>query len=133
MAMKITESGKMNEPMFQNWLSQLGKAWVTKDPNLVGSICSETVRYCENPFEEPRKGRQAVIDEWQNVPTSQKDITFDFDIIGITNGIGIAHWQASFTRVPSEIRDTLDGVFTVKLDSAGLCTEFRMWWVVKAQ
>ncbi len=123
----------MNDNSLNNWLKTLGEAWVTKNPELIGSICAEDVKYYEHPFEEPRIGRQAVVGEWQNVPTSQKDITFDSDIIGITHGIGIAHWRASFTRIPENKLDTLDGIFTVKLNELGLCTEFHMWWVEKAK
>lgn len=121
----------MNEDNLQNWLSTLDRAWVERKPELIGSICAEDVKYYENPFEKPRIGKQAVIDEWQNVPSSQRDITFKFDIIGIANGVGIAHWHASFTRIPQMKTDTLDGIFTIKLNEAGLCTEFHMWWVTK--
>lgn len=131
MAKLIMGNGKMNKDSFEKWVKTLGEAWITKNPDLIGSICSENVRYYENPFEEPRVGRQAVIREWQNVPTSQKDITFDFNVIGITNDIGVAHWIASFTRTPENKRETLDGIFTVQLNELGLCTEFHMWWVAK--
>lgn len=121
----------MNESSFNSWFKTLGEAWVTKNPELIGSICAEDVKYYEHPFEEPRIGKDAVVAEWQNVPNSQKDIIFDYDIIGITNDTGIAHWRASFTRISEEKRDVLDGVFTVKLNGSGLCTEFHMWWVTK--
>ena len=122
----------MNEKTLNNWLKTLGEAWVTRNPEMIGSICAEDVKYYEHPFEEPRLGRDAVVAEWQSVPNSQKDITFDYDVIGIASDIGIAHWRASFTRMPSEKKDTLDGIFTVKLDENGLCTEFHMWWVTKS-
>ena len=121
----------MNESNLNTWLKTLGEAWVTKNPELIGSVCAEDVKYYENPFEEPRVGRDAVIAEWQNVPNTQKDITFDYDIIGIVNGTGIAHWRASFTRITENRQDTLDGIFTVQLNDSGLCTEFHMWWVTK--
>ena len=122
----------MNEKTLNNWLKTLGEAWVTRNPEMIGSICAEDVKYYEHTFEEPRLGRDAVVAEWQSVPNSQKDITFDYDVIGIASDIGIAHWRASFTRMPSEKKDTLDGIFTVKLDENGLCTEFHMWWVTKS-
>jgi hypothetical protein len=121
----------MNENNLKNWLKTLGDAWTSKNPDLIGSICADDVKYYENPFEAPRVGRQAVISEWQNVPNSQRNITFNFDIIGITDGIGIAHWHASFTRIPEDKIDTLDGIFTIKLNENEMCTEFHMWWVVK--
>lgn len=37
----------------------------------------------------------------------------------------------SFTRLPSGIRDTLNGAYIVKLNDDGLCKEFHRWWVVK--
>ena len=68
---------------------------------------------------------------WQKDLKNQEDVHFSYDIITVNRELGVAHWDASFTRVSSGVRDELDGVFVVSLDDQGLCTEFRQWWVVK--
>lgn len=121
----------MNSSVFTKWLELLGKAWITRDPDIAASICAKNVVYYEDPFQKPLKGRPAVRKIWEEVPKTQKNISFTYDIITVYNQTGIAHWSASYTSVSSGTRETLDGVFIVTLDKKGLCEEFRMWWNTK--
>ena len=121
----------MNHSSFKHWLDTLGQAWITRNPKTVANICAEKVLYFETPFDKPLVSKKEVEKIWQEVPNSQKDIEFSYKIVSVNQEIGVAKWRASFTRLPSGIRDTLDGVYFVKLDNNGLCKEFHQWWVVR--
>ena len=121
----------MNLKSFKYWLDALGQAWINRDPKAAADICAQDVLYFETPFDKPLTSKKEVEDVWQEVPATQKDVEFDYEIISVNKEVGIAKWRSSFTRLPSEIRDTLDGIYMVKLDSNGLCKEFHQWWVVK--
>lgn len=116
---------------FDTWLKNLGKAWVEKNPQIIADICAKNVVYHETPFTKPYKGPEAVKKLWQEVPDNQKDIKFKYDILAVTVTIGIAHWQAEYKRIKNNQKVVLDGIFQVKLNRQGLCTEFHQWWVVK--
>lgn len=118
----------MNNSLFAKWLDQLGKAWVLRDPDMAASLCAENVLYYEDPFQNPYKGRTAVRKIWTEVPKTQKDITFTYDVVSVFDHLGIAHWSASYTKISNGERILLDGVFFVKLNEQGLCQEFHMWW-----
>ena len=121
----------MNPNSFKKWLDALGQAWINRDPKSAAAICAKNLFYFETPFDKPLTSRKEVEEIWQEVPNSQKDIEFYYEIVSVNQKIGIAKWRASFTRLPSGIRDILDGVYFVKLDNNGLCKEFHQWWVVK--
>lgn len=116
---------------FDNWLKKLGKAWVEQKPEILGKICAKNVQYYESPFGKPLVGPTAVVRQWQNDVLGQKDIKFQYDIVSFSMTVNIAHWSAEFTRTEDNSRVALDGIFIVKLDKVGKCTEFRQWWVVK--
>jgi len=117
---------------FDNWLKQLGKAWVEKKPEIMAEICAPNVKYYETPFGKPYIGREAVVKLWQNdVPGKHKDIKFKYDIVSFSMTVNIAHWSAEYTRIKDNQKVILDGIFQVALNKEGLCTEFHMWWVVK--
>ncbi len=103
-----------------------------RDPDMAAGLCAENVLYYEDPFAEPLEGRTAVREIWEEVPKTQKDIRFTFDIMAVHGQMGIAHWSASYTKISSGKRVPLDGVFVVTLDEKGLCSEFRMWWNSKS-
>ncbi len=117
---------------FDSWLKNLGRAWMEQKPEIMREICVEEVRYFESPFGKPLIGPAAVARQWQNdVVGKQKDIKFQYDIVSFSMTVNIAHWSAEFTRTKDNSRVALDGIFIVKLDKAGKCTEFRQWWVIK--
>lgn len=118
----------MNDKIFKKWFDSLSRAWIARNPGMVASLCAENVAYYEDPFQKPLRGRSAVRKVWKEVPRSQKDIHFTYLILGISGNMGIAHWSASFTRIPIEVKAELDGIFTVILNKEGLCKEFHQWW-----
>lgn len=99
---------------------------------MAAGLCADDVLYYEDPFQDPYKGRTAVRNLWEEVPKTQKDITFTYEVISVLGQLGIAHWSASYTKIFSGERVVLDGVFFVKLNEKGLCQEFHMWWNRKA-
>lgn len=118
----------MTHKEFSEWVERLGKAWITRDPLMAAELCAEDVLYYEDPFREPLRGRGAVKKVWEEVPKTQKDIRFIYDVIALEAQTGVAHWSASYTKISSGERVVLDGVFFVKLNEQGLCQEFHMWW-----
>lgn len=122
----------MEYKLFEKWLDNLGKAWISKSPDAASNLCSEDVIYFENPFLPPLKGKDAVKKVWLEVPPGQKDINFKYEILAVTSELGIARWTATFIRVPANTKAELEGIYLVKLDSAGLCKEFHQWWNSKS-
>jgi len=122
----------MNHKSFKKWLDALGRAWTMRDPKAAANLYCEDVLYYETPFSPPLKSKKEIERIWEDVPRSQKDIHFSYDILTVNNDLGIAHWKASFMKLPSNKKVELDGIFVIKLDNDGLCKEFRQWWVVKS-
>lgn len=118
----------MTSEQFDNWLKCLKEAWITRNPQAVVDLCAENFVWYEIPFGKPLKTKQELLSEWQTVPTNQKDITVTYEIITVTEQFGIAHWNAKFTRLPSEEKAHLDGIYKVFLDENNLCTEFHQWY-----
>lgn len=97
-------------------------------PDIAIQLFSDDCRYFETPFSEPQIGREGVARYWQAVPESQSDITFRYQVLAVQAQTVIAHWSASFTRIPSHTRVNLDGVFVLEFTDAGLCSTLREWW-----
>lgn len=114
--------------VFRHWFDELGRAWMTRNPNVIVAACAENVLYYEDPFQKPLRGKESVRRLWVEVPKTQKDIHFSYNIIATAHETGIAHWSARFTRVPNGTKAALDGIFVVTLNEKGLCKEFHQWW-----
>lgn len=119
----------MNETTFRNWLDAYGRAWQTGDAKAVMTLFAPGASYHETPFDPPLVGLDAIHDYWKaGAGQSQADVVFTYEPLSVTGDGGVAHWTATFVRVPSGAAVRLDGVLVARFDAAGRCTEFREWW-----
>lgn len=119
----------MNVDSLKSWLDAYGHAWETKDPEAAGKLFTEDASYRESPYGEPMRGREAIVEYWSHVPRTQDDVHFKYEIITLINEIAIAHWSASFIRIPSNVKVRLDGIFLLNFDESNRCRRLREWWM----
>jgi hypothetical protein len=118
----------MDKERFQLWLDSYGHAWESQDHQAFASLFSDNVSYHANPFSEPLNGRSAILDYWSNVIQSQEQIRFSYEVLAITQDIGIAHWWVSFVHISSKTKVKLDGISIISLNSENCCSNFKQWW-----
>jgi len=118
----------MSEQALKRWLEAYGRAWETRSPQAVGEIFTDDATYQETPYEEPLRGRPAIMRYWSEAVSNQGDIHFNFEIVASTMEVGVAHWSASFNRIKSNTRMEIDGVFLLKFDEDNRCKSLREWW-----
>jgi hypothetical protein len=119
----------MDAISFKSWLDAYGRAWIARDAESAASLYTDDATYQVTPFTERHRGRAAILDYWRGVCETEQDIQFSYEILGVTANYGIAHWWASFSRVPPGLPTKLDGIFLITLNSEGLCHSLREWWV----
>ena len=88
----------MNEDSFKSWLDLYGVAWKTLDPDLIPNLFVKDATYHEKQFDKPIRGIDEIVEYWNMVSNTQKDVKFDYEILSVSQNQGIAHWTASFTR-----------------------------------
>lgn len=118
----------MNLERFQNWLNAYGRAWEERDPQAAADLFAEDGTYQITPFEQPLRGRNAIYDYWTSVPQSQEDVHFRYEVLAVSEYLGVARWQTNFVRIPSRARVNLDGIFVAAIDAEDRCTVFKEWW-----
>jgi uncharacterized protein (TIGR02246 family) len=118
----------MNRDAFGSWLDALGRAWEAKDGRAFVQLFADEATYQVTPFEEPLRGRTAILEYMAEATRTQDQIFFEYEVLGFDEDRGIAHWQVEFISVPSQTRVELDGTFVVYFDAGRRCTVFREWW-----
>ena len=97
-------------------INTCGKAWVTRDPDLIVSIFTEDATY-HDPHEPLNTGRDAIRSYWMSkVVGGQSDIIFDLKNVWVDGETVIAEWYAEFTDTKKNRRFKIKeiGVFTIK-------------------
>ncbi len=87
-----------------------GRAWVTKNPDLIVTIFTDNAAY-NDPHEPENIGREAIRAYWQNKVVGEQDnITFDLKNIWLEDKTVIAEWHASFRDIKRNLQVTLKEV-----------------------
>lgn len=118
----------MNPTEVESWLERYRRAWENRDPSAAAALFSENAKYHETPFQAPALGRDGVREYWTNATRNQADVSFSYEVLSVSGDRGIARWRASFARVSSGVKASLDGIFLLEFDDDGLCRELREWW-----
>jgi len=118
----------MRQEAVKSWLDAYGRAWETRNPHAAVALFAEGATYQETPFDAPLRGRDAIFDYWAAVPRLQDRVQFDHEVLAVIEDVAIAHWRATFVRIPSGTRVGLDAILTVRLDAENRCQVFREWW-----
>lgn len=93
-----------------------GKAWETRDPELIVTIFTEEATY-DDPHEVENIGRDAIKEYWKyKVIGEQEDIKFDIKNVWVDGDTVIAEWHATFKDIKRSlfINMTEVAIFTVR-------------------
>ncbi|MBI2662871.1 nuclear transport factor 2 family protein [Candidatus Woesearchaeota archaeon] len=121
----------MSDNKFTDWFKKLGKAWSERDPHQAVNLFSKDVEYYESVFDSSCDSLDKVLELWKVIPTNQKDVTFDFDIIATKNNLAVANWRVTRTLLPMNKKQIIDGIFVIKLNDEGRCNYLKQWRTVK--
>jgi len=94
----------------------------------VGRVVCGGCTYQVTPFIEPMRERTTILEYWSHIAATQRDIQFGYEVLAVTEKLGIARWWASFVIVPQELQTKLGGIFVIALDAGGRCRSLREWW-----
>ncbi|MEO5646580.1 MAG: nuclear transport factor 2 family protein [Candidatus Paceibacterota bacterium] len=85
-----------------------GKAWETKDPDLIVTIFTEDATYYD-PREPENIGRDAIREYWvTKVIGEQDNIKFTLKHLVVSEDIVMAEWHASFDDIKRDLHIELD-------------------------
>jgi len=104
-----------------------GRAWETKDAELITTIFTEEATY-DDPKEPKNNGKEAIKKYWEyKVIGEQEDIKFDLVNLWVDGETAIAEWHATFKDVKQHCHIEMNeiAVFTVK---DGLISSFREYY-----
>ncbi len=115
---------------FEIWMDKLINIWINKQPEKAPELCADKFLWYETPFRTPYTSKEEILKEWQGV-FDQKEISVSYKIVSVDETVGVAKWSASFVSISSNKKTVMDGIYVVKLNDNGECTEFREWFNIK--
>jgi ketosteroid isomerase-like protein len=119
------------------WLQAYIEAWKTYDRDQIGALFSEEVEYRYHPYDDPLRGRDAVIESWlgegdENASTRDQEGTYDagYRAIAVDGDAAVATGSSTYLDEPGgKVEKVFDNCFVMRFDPDGRCSEFTEWFM----
>jgi ketosteroid isomerase-like protein len=109
------------------WLASYAQAWETYDPDAIGDLFTEDATYAYHPFEEPVRGRLAIVASW----LESKDVpgTYEghYEPVAIQGDLAVANGRSRYFTDASKAKlaREYDNLFLIRFDDHGRCRSIR--------
>ena len=117
----------MEEKRVSEWLSGYRDAWQSYDPATIGGLFSENASYRYHPYDEPVRGREAIVASWLEDRDAEGSYEGAYEPLVVAGDIAIAT-GTSIYRDGDETR-IYDNCFILRFDDDGRCSEFTEWFM----
>ena len=112
----------------QTWLDAYVAAWRSYDRDAIGELFSADATYAYHPYDEPLRGRDAIVAEWVDEPDEPgswearyRPLLIDGDRAAATGETRYADGQ------------TFSNLFVLRFDADGRCRQFVEWFMEHPQ
>jgi len=112
------------------WLERYVEAWGSYDREQIGELFAEDARYRYHPFDEPIRGREAIVESWFDEPDERGTYEAEYRPVAIDGDTAVAVGSSSYRDSPrDEIARVYDNCFVIRFDDDGRCVDFVEWYM----
>jgi hypothetical protein len=121
----------VDEQAVAAWLDRYSQAWGTYDPDDIGALFSEDAVYFYNPFDEPVRGREAIVASWLEDPDEPGTYEGSYRPLLVAGDQAVARGYSRYLNTNGTVADEYDNLFLLAFDADGRCAEYREWYMQK--
>jgi ketosteroid isomerase-like protein len=120
------------------WLERYVAAWKSYDRAAIGDLFADDVEYRYHPYDQPIRGREAVVASWlgesdaPGASTRDEPNTYDasYRTVAVEGDIAVAVGTSSYADEPGGPSARIfDNCYVIAFDDAGRCRSFTEWYM----
>lgn len=122
----------------ERWLEAYVAAWKSYDRDEIAALFSAAVEYRYHPYDEPIRGRDAVVASWlgegdhEGASEREQAGTYDarYEAVAIDGDVAVAVGASTYLAEPGGSVDRVyHNCFVIRFDSEGRCRELTEWYM----
>jgi uncharacterized protein (TIGR02246 family) len=121
----------VDEQAVAAWLDGYSRAWKTYDPEQIGELFSEDAVYFDNPFDEPVRGREAIVASWLEDPDEEGTYEGRYRPVLVAGDVAVARGYSRYLDTNGTLAEEYDNLFLLRFDADGRCATYREWYMAK--
>ena len=106
------------------WLAAYLAAWRSYDRDAIGDLFAGDATYAYHPYDEPLRGRDAIVDSWLQDRDEPGSWEADYAPSLISGRRAIAKGETRYL----DGRQTFSNLFELEFGSDGRCSAFVEWY-----
>jgi uncharacterized protein (TIGR02246 family) len=122
----------MDHAGVQRWLDNYVQAWLTYDPQQITDLFSEDAVYHYGPYQEPVKGREAIVANWLENRDKPGTYKAQYHPVAVEGNTAVANGRSTYFEADGKtfLRE-FDNIYVIHFDDNGRCKEFAEWYMEK--
>lgn len=115
------------------WLDAYVQAWETYSPEAIGALFGEDATNSYHPYDEPVRGREAIVASWLKDPDPPGTYEGSYEPIAVEGNVAVVQGRNRYFQDSARPEPTKewDNIFVIRFDEAGLCRSFSEWYVAR--
>jgi ketosteroid isomerase-like protein len=115
------------------WLASYVRAWETYDPDTIGDLFTEDATYAYHPFEDPVRGRLAIVASWIEDKDAPGTYEGQYQPVVIEADLAVAHGRSRYFKdaTKAELIREYDNLFLIRFDDEGRCRSIQEWYMIR--
>ncbi|CAN5629963.1 hypothetical protein BH20ACT23_BH20ACT23_01580 [soil metagenome] len=119
----------MEKDRVAEWLSTYQEAWLTYDPATIAGLFSEDATYRYHPYDEPVRGRSAIVESWLEDRDKQGSYEGAYQPLLVAGHSAIATGTSTYREDDGSVDKIYDNCFVLRFDDGGRCADFTEWYM----
>jgi ketosteroid isomerase-like protein len=114
----------MTRERVQAWLDAYVDAWRSYDADAIGDLFSDDAEYRYHPYDEPLRGRQAIVDDWLGDRDESGSWEAAYTPLLVDGDRAVATGETRYAE-----GRTFSNIFVLAFEGEGRCREFTEWYM----
>jgi ketosteroid isomerase-like protein len=128
----------VNRADVDRWLDAYVDAWKSYDRDRIEALFADDVAYRYHPYDEPVRGRDAVVASWlgegdaEVASSRDRPGTYDasYRAIAVDGDLAVAIGSSAYFAEPGgPVTTAYDNCFVIRFDADGRCGELTEWFM----
>ena len=120
----------MDKAQVSDWLRRYIEAWKSYDRSDIGALFSNDVEYSFHPYDDPTRGRDAVIESWFG---DNKDdpgtYNGEYEPVAVDGNTAVAVGTSTYLDASGSVSRVYDNCFIMQFDDDGRCRSFIEYYM----
>ena len=112
--------------MVEAWVTGYRNAWETNDPDDIRALFTEDAEYRTEPYSEPWRGHDEIIDGWLEAADEPGETVFDWSELASIDDLGIVEATTAYAG-----RSTYSNLWVIRFAADGRASRFTEWWMAQ--